>query len=85
MGVSVAWCCLDLPAPPGSFNKAFFLCSQVLWDYLNGKMLLSYNQEVEMQVAILLLFQHWAKTEQESSVPPRYVCLRVGLCCHHMG
>lgn len=57
----------------------------MLWDYLNGKMLLSYDQELEMHVGILVLFQHWAKADQESSVPFRYVCLRVGLCWHHMG
>nr|XP_047920128.1 myosin XVB [Anser cygnoides]XP_047920129.1 myosin XVB [Anser cygnoides] len=44
---------------------------QMLWDYLNGKMLLSYDQELEMHVGILVLFQHWAKADQESSVPFR--------------
>ncbi|KFV06084.1 Unconventional myosin-XV, partial [Tauraco erythrolophus] len=44
---------------------------QMLWDYLNGRILLSHNKEMEMQVAILAMLQHWAKTEQQNSVPSR--------------
>ncbi|NXT55221.1 MYO15 protein, partial [Pluvianellus socialis] len=44
---------------------------QVLWDYLNGNILLSHSKELETQVAILAMFQHCAKTEQQNSVPSR--------------
>ncbi|XP_068770245.1 myosin XVB [Struthio camelus] len=45
---------------------------QMLWDYLNGRMLLGYSKEVEMQVSILAMLQHWAKTtEQHSAAPSR--------------
>uniref|UniRef100_A0A8D0GT14 FERM domain-containing protein n=1 Tax=Sphenodon punctatus TaxID=8508 RepID=A0A8D0GT14_SPHPU len=35
--------------------------SQVLQDYLEGKLLLHYNSELEQQVASLAVFQHWAR------------------------
>ncbi|KFQ50843.1 Unconventional myosin-XV, partial [Pelecanus crispus] len=44
---------------------------QVLWDYLNGRILLSRGKEMEMQVGILATLQHWAKTEQQNSAPSR--------------
>ncbi|XP_009322885.1 PREDICTED: unconventional myosin-XV [Pygoscelis adeliae] len=44
---------------------------QMLWDYLNGKILLSRSKEMEMQVGILAMLQHWAKTEQQNSDPSR--------------
>ncbi|XP_050764616.1 myosin XVB [Gymnogyps californianus] len=40
---------------------------QILWDYLNGRILLSHSKEMEMQVGILAMLQHWAKTEQQNS------------------
>lgn len=49
------------------------------WDYLNGRMLLSCSKEMEMQVGILAMLQHWAKPEQQNSALYRYVCCRVGL------
>lgn len=51
----------------------------MLWDYLNGRILLSRSKEMEMQVGILAMLQHWAKTEHQNSDPSRYVGLRVGL------
>ncbi|KAM9258484.1 myosin XVB isoform 2-T2 [Cariama cristata] len=42
---------------------------QMLWDYLNGRILLSHSKESEMQVGILAMLQHWAKTEQQNSAP----------------
>uniref|UniRef100_A0A8C6YWL7 MyTH4 domain-containing protein n=1 Tax=Nothoprocta perdicaria TaxID=30464 RepID=A0A8C6YWL7_NOTPE len=54
-----------------------FHYGQILWDYINGRILLGYSKEVEMQVSILAMLQHWAKpTEQQSPVPSRYACLR---------
>ncbi|XP_010080812.1 PREDICTED: unconventional myosin-XV [Pterocles gutturalis] len=44
---------------------------QMLWDYLNGKILLSHSKEMEVQVGILAMLQHWAKTEQQNSAPSR--------------
>ncbi|XP_030361648.1 myosin XVB isoform X2 [Strigops habroptila] len=44
---------------------------QMLWDYLNGRMLLSHGEEMEMQVGILAMLQHWAKPEQQNSAPSR--------------
>ncbi|XP_054372871.1 myosin XVB [Molothrus ater] len=44
---------------------------QVLWDYLNGRILLNQNKEMEMQVCLLAMLQHWAKVEQQSSAPSR--------------
>ncbi|XP_076210005.1 myosin XVB isoform X2 [Aptenodytes patagonicus] len=44
---------------------------QMLWDYLNGRILLSRSKEMEMQVGILAMLQHWAKTEQQNSDPSR--------------
>ncbi|KFQ84454.1 Unconventional myosin-XV, partial [Phoenicopterus ruber ruber] len=44
---------------------------QVAWDYLNGRILLSRSKEMEMQVGILAMLQHWAKTEQQNSAPSR--------------
>ncbi|NXY35536.1 MYO15 protein, partial [Pomatorhinus ruficollis] len=44
---------------------------QVLWDYLNGRILLSQNKEMEMQVGLLAMLQHWAKVEQQNSAPSR--------------
>ncbi|XP_008947752.1 PREDICTED: unconventional myosin-XV [Merops nubicus] len=44
---------------------------QILWDYLNGRILVSHSKEMEMQVGILAMFQHWAKTEQQNSAPSR--------------
>ncbi|XP_052664871.1 myosin XVB [Harpia harpyja] len=40
---------------------------QILWDYLNGRILLSRSKEMEMQVGILAVLQHWAKAEQQNS------------------
>ncbi|XP_074900633.1 myosin XVB isoform X1 [Buteo buteo] len=40
---------------------------QILWDYLNGRILLSHSKEMEMQVGILAVLQHWAKAEQQNS------------------
>uniref|UniRef100_A0A8C3NQX7 Uncharacterized protein n=1 Tax=Geospiza parvula TaxID=87175 RepID=A0A8C3NQX7_GEOPR len=43
---------------------------QVLWDYLNGRILLNQrNKEMEMQVGLLAMLQHWAKVEQQNSAP----------------
>uniref|UniRef100_A0A8C6JJF0 Uncharacterized protein n=1 Tax=Melopsittacus undulatus TaxID=13146 RepID=A0A8C6JJF0_MELUD len=50
---------------------------QMQWDYLNGRMLLSCSKEMEMQVGILAMLQHWAKPEQQSSALSRYVCCRL--------
>ncbi|KFO78481.1 Unconventional myosin-XV, partial [Cuculus canorus] len=44
---------------------------QVLWDYLNGRILLSHSKEMETQVGVLAMLQHWAKTQQQSSAPSR--------------
>ncbi|KFR17458.1 Unconventional myosin-XV, partial [Opisthocomus hoazin] len=44
---------------------------QVLWDYLHGRILLSHSKETEMQVGILAMLQHWARTEQQNSAPSR--------------
>ncbi|XP_069728703.1 myosin XVB [Phaenicophaeus curvirostris] len=44
---------------------------QVLWDYLNGRILLSHSKEMETQVGILAMLQHWAKAQQQSSAPSR--------------
>ncbi|XP_041265307.1 myosin XVB [Onychostruthus taczanowskii] len=44
---------------------------QVVWDYLNGRILLNHNKEMEMQVGLLAMFQHWAKVEQQNSAPSR--------------
>ncbi|KAM6050180.1 myosin XVB [Theristicus caerulescens] len=44
---------------------------QMLWDYLNGRILLSHSKEMEMQVGVLAMLQHWAKTEQQSAAPSR--------------
>ncbi|XP_059684367.1 myosin XVB [Gavia stellata] len=44
---------------------------QMLWDYLNGRILLSCSKEMEMQVGILAMLQHWAQTEQQNSAPSR--------------
>ncbi|KFP90289.1 Unconventional myosin-XV, partial [Apaloderma vittatum] len=44
---------------------------QMLGDYLNGRILLSHTKEMEMQVGILAMLQHWAKTEQQNSAPSR--------------
>ncbi|NXC05635.1 MYO15 protein, partial [Orthonyx spaldingii] len=44
---------------------------QVLWDYLNGRILLSQSKEMEMQVGLLAMLQHWAKVEQQNSAPSR--------------
>ncbi|XP_057279914.1 myosin XVB [Pezoporus wallicus] len=44
---------------------------QMQWDYLNGRMLLSCSKEMEMQVGILAMLQHWAKPEQQNSALSR--------------
>ncbi|XP_037267973.1 myosin XVB isoform X2 [Falco rusticolus] len=44
---------------------------QVQWDYLNGRILLSRSKEMEIEVGVLAVLQHWAKTEQQNSVPSR--------------
>uniref|UniRef100_A0A8U7MWM7 Uncharacterized protein n=1 Tax=Corvus moneduloides TaxID=1196302 RepID=A0A8U7MWM7_CORMO len=44
---------------------------QVLWDYLNGRILLGQSKETEMQVGLLAVFQYWAKVEQQNSTPSR--------------
>ncbi|XP_069655172.1 myosin XVB [Haliaeetus albicilla] len=44
---------------------------QILWDYLNGRILLSHSKEMEMQVGILAVLQHWAKAEQQNSALSR--------------
>lgn len=51
----------------------------MLWDYLNGRILLGQSKEMEMQVGLLAVFQHWAKAEQEDSAPSRYVWQRGSL------
>uniref|UniRef100_A0A8B9SBH3 MyTH4 domain-containing protein n=1 Tax=Apteryx owenii TaxID=8824 RepID=A0A8B9SBH3_APTOW len=51
---------------------------QMLWDYLNGRMLLGYSEEVETQVSILAMLQHWAKTTEQ------VVCISNG-CWHRRG
>lgn len=71
--------CPDLPVPSGRFNKGLFAAPQVLWDYLNGRILLGQSKEMEMQVGLLAVFQHWAKVEQEDSAPSRYVWQRGSL------
>lgn len=43
---------------------------------MNGRILLSQSKETEMQVGLLAVLQHWAKVEQQNSVPSRYVCGR---------
>lgn len=48
----------------------------MLWDYLNGRILLSQSKEMEMQVGLLAMLQYWAKVEQQDSAPSRYVCGR---------
>uniref|UniRef100_A0A7M4E9M0 MyTH4 domain-containing protein n=1 Tax=Crocodylus porosus TaxID=8502 RepID=A0A7M4E9M0_CROPO len=40
---------------------------QVLCDYLTGKLLLNYSNDLEKQVGTLALFQHWAK--KRNSLP----------------
>ncbi|XP_063208561.1 myosin XVB [Chroicocephalus ridibundus] len=42
---------------------------QVLWDYLNGRILLGHGEEMKMQVGILAMLQHCAKTEQQNTAP----------------
>lgn len=64
----VGLCSLALPRPAWTS----LWCFQIQWDYLKGKILLSYSKELEMQLSVLVMLQHWAKTEQESSVPSRY-------------
>ncbi|KFQ92677.1 Unconventional myosin-XV, partial [Nipponia nippon] len=44
---------------------------QMRWDYLNGRILLGHSKEMEVQVGILAMLQHWAKTEQQSAAPSR--------------
>ncbi|KAM9371432.1 myosin XVB [Phaethornis superciliosus] len=44
---------------------------QMLWDYLNGKILLSHSKEMEMQVSILAMLQYWAKSEHQNSALTR--------------
>ncbi|XP_009989819.1 PREDICTED: unconventional myosin-XV-like [Tauraco erythrolophus] len=56
---------------------------QMLWDYLNGRILLSHNKEMEMQVAILAMLQHWAKTEQQNSVPSSWAKSELVSACWH--
>ncbi|XP_074967592.1 myosin XVB [Phalacrocorax aristotelis] len=54
-------------------NKIYtdFHYGQVLWDYLNGRILLIRSKEMEMEVGILAMLQHWAKTKQQNSAPSR--------------
>uniref|UniRef100_A0A8C3J0S4 MyTH4 domain-containing protein n=2 Tax=Calidris pygmaea TaxID=425635 RepID=A0A8C3J0S4_9CHAR len=54
-------------------NKIYtdFHYGQVLWDYLNGKILLGHSEDMERQVCILAMLQHCAKTEQQNSGPSR--------------
>ncbi|KFO84812.1 Unconventional myosin-XV, partial [Buceros rhinoceros silvestris] len=40
---------------------------QILWDYLDGRILLNSSKETELQVGILAMLQHWAKPEQQNS------------------
>ncbi|KAM4889972.1 myosin XVB [Sylvia borin] len=47
------------------------LYGQVVWDYLNGRILLSQSKEMEMQVGLLAMLQHCAKEEQQNSAPSR--------------
>ncbi|KFP33552.1 Unconventional myosin-XV, partial [Colius striatus] len=44
---------------------------QVLWDYLHGRILLKHSKEMEVQVGILAMLQHWAKTEEPTSTLSR--------------
>ncbi|KAK2528471.1 hypothetical protein Q9233_007442 [Columba guinea] len=59
---------------PLHFENKFYTdvhYGQILWDYLNGKILLIRSKEMEMQVCTLALLQHWAKSEQQNSAPSR--------------
>ncbi|XP_065504168.1 myosin XVB [Caloenas nicobarica] len=59
---------------PLHFENKFYTdvhYGQILWDYLNGKILLIRSKETEMQVCTLALLQHWAKSEQQNSAPSR--------------
>ncbi|OPJ88596.1 hypothetical protein AV530_003107 [Patagioenas fasciata monilis] len=59
---------------PLHFENKFYTdihYGQILWDYLNGKILLIHSKEMEMQVCTLALLQHWAKSEQQNSAPSR--------------
>ncbi|KFW09177.1 Unconventional myosin-XV, partial [Eurypyga helias] len=59
---------------PLHFEKKIYMdvhYGQLLWDYLNGRILLNCSEEMEMQVGILAILQHWAKTEQQNGAPSR--------------
>ena len=73
MLVTVSLCRLIWKTPLHFEDKIYtdLHYSQIQWDYLKGKILLSYSKELEMQLSVLVMLQHWAKTEQESSVPSR--------------
>lgn len=57
----------------------------MLWDYLNGRILLNQSKEMEMQVGLLAMLQHWAKVEQQNSAPSRYACGRGDLSVMAIG
>ncbi|KFV65439.1 Unconventional myosin-XV, partial [Dryobates pubescens] len=44
---------------------------QILRDYLDGRILLGRGKEMEMEVGVLAVLQHWAKREQQSSALSR--------------
>ncbi|XP_068007620.1 myosin XVB [Melanerpes formicivorus] len=44
---------------------------QILSDYLDGRILLGRGKEMEMEVGVLAVLQHWAKREQQSSALSR--------------
>lgn len=71
---------LHLAVPSGTCNKGHFVVSQILRDYLDGRILLGRGKEIEMEVGVLAVLQHWAKNEQQSSTLSRYFCLGVGVC-----
>ncbi|KAK4811861.1 hypothetical protein QYF61_012279 [Mycteria americana] len=56
---------------------------QMLWDYLNGRILLSHSKEMEMEAAILAMLQHWATTEQQNSAPSSWAGSELVSACWH--
>ncbi|XP_064007807.1 myosin XVB [Pogoniulus pusillus] len=44
---------------------------QILRDYLDGRILLGRGKEIEMEVGVLAVLQHWAKNEQQCSALSR--------------
>ncbi|XP_061222900.1 unconventional myosin-XV-like [Neopsephotus bourkii] len=56
---------------------------QMQWDYLNGGMLLSCTKEMEMQVGVLAMLQHWAKPEQQNSALSSWAGGELVSACWH--